>query len=463
MAYSRMLAPRGLRSSRRGFLKAGAAAALSASCSLGARRPDVLLIVAAGHHAGAVGYRVDGGARTPSLDRLARRAIDFTSAYCAAPAAGPSLAALLTGRMPSETGVYSDGQVVRAGIPNLGGWLREQAGYDTVWAGEWNLPEAYQGRIAGASVLPSGITGDGGLSDAGVSQACEAFLRNRLDPAPLLMGVRLGQPGSIDEWLRHVGNDSSAWFDPPTRDALPGLPANFDYEAVEPRMLQQLRQAGVPARRDWSVDQWRRYLWSYDRCVEAVDGEIGRLLDEIENSGRGENTVIVFTSDRGEGLARHQLAGGGSSYEESVRVPLLISWPSRLAEGAGRSADPVSAIELVPTVCAAAGVPPPPGVVGRSLLSEGESEQHEGFVVIEIPPNAGRGVRAGRYKLVSYADDTVDQLYDLQADPGETRNLAGDVGYAEILNDLRSRLSEWEAGLDAAPDLPGEDSWWRRA
>jgi len=440
---------------RRGFLKtAASAAAVSAGCSRRAALPDMLLIVTSQQHA-------DTFRSSPALSTLAGRGVSFENAYCAAPASGPSRAALLTGRMPSESGVVRNGQAIRAGIPNLGEWLREQAGYQTYYAGKWNLPRTYQEPLPGFDVLPGGIEGQGSLGDAAVSRACQCFLRNRRDASPFLLVVSLHQPSDIGEWLRLNAVDPGELPYPEIRDELPPLPDNFGYEAIEPKFLQELRQSREPVHGNWSEQHWRYYLWSYRRYVEMVDGEVGRILDAVDDTGRDRNTVEIFTADHGEGLGHHRMVREASPYDESSKVPLVIAWPGRPVEGRRDAASVVSAVDIVPTLAELAGVAAPPGAVGSSLLPLVEdSAARDGYVVTEIPPNIGRTVRTRRYKYVTFAGDTVDQLFDIDEDPGETRNLADNSALASVLEEHKRLLRDWGARLEPAPNLPNEDVWW---
>ena len=155
-----------------------------------------------------------------------------------------------------------------------------------------------------------------------------------------------------------------------------------------------------------------------------------------------------------------------SSYDEAAQVPLLASWPGEFSTDHHDTEHVVSGVDLVPTMCDVAGIPPPPGAVGHSLrpLLEGSAAPAtDGHIVTEIPVNIGRVVRTRDYKFISFAGDTVEQLYDMNTDPGETTNLASSGSHASVLDDHKKLLREWESRLDPAPDLPNADAWWRRA
>jgi choline-sulfatase len=157
------------------------------------------------------------------------------------------------------------------------------------------------------------------------------------------------------------------------------------------------------------------------------------------------------------------MAGAGSSYEESLRVPLVVAWPGRIAAGVRDEASLASTVDIVPTLAAMAGVEASPGAVGRSLLPEADEEAatDERYVVCEIPPNVGRTVRTRRYKYATYAGDTVDQLFDILEDPGETRNLATAAGFSAVLEEHKALLRNWESRLNPVPGLSNDSAWWR--
>jgi choline-sulfatase len=147
------------------------------------------------------------------------------------------------------------------------------------------------------------------------------------------------------------------------------------------------------------------------------------------------------------------MVGKSFLYDEAAKVPLLLGWPGQLPEGARDTAHLTSGADVVPTVCDYAGVPAPSHMRGRSLrpLLEGDSGPWRDFVVAETSVT-GRMVRTRNYKYIAYKDDPVDQLFDMQSDPWETRNLASDPAHAGSVREHRRLLAEWEDSLD----LPGD-------
>jgi len=269
------------------------------------------------------------------------------------------------------------------------------------------------------------------------------------------------QPHDICEWLRLNMDNPGKLRYPELAGELPELPDNFEFDANEPEAIKKRRLGSEPFKGKWDKQHWRYYRWSYYRNIEHVDAEIGRVLEALEASGHAEDTLVVLTSDHGEGMGHHQMVRKSSFYDEASRVPLLFSWPGHIREGHDESLHPVSGLDIVPTLCDYAGIRPPENMRGMSLreLLEGAVLSWGRSVISEVTGNTGRMVRGPRYKYITYAENVVEQLFDMHDDCGETRNLAGDSKYASTLADHRRQLREWERQLVIPPGVPHQDFW----
>jgi len=442
---------------RREFLKAGAlgGAVLAAGATLrgaspsagSGKRPNFLFVATDQQGLDTLSAYGCRDVATPNMDRLARTGVSFMESYTADPLCSPARSSWFTGRMPSETGVIVNSRPIRADIPNLGQWLGQQ-GYETVYTGKWHIPGSFSAEIPGFTVIPTGIGGQGNIGDSAVSRACEGYLRNRSRSTPFFLVASFLQPHDICQWVSMHWNGPDILPYPDIAGHLPALPANFDFDRREPKRIEKLR------RPSWSEQQWRYYLWSYYRHVEMVDAEIGRVLQALDDSGETANTVILFTSDHGEGRGRHHMVLKNYLYEEAAKVPLIVSWPGKMLENKQDATHLVSGLDLMRTVCDCAGAQPPQKALGRSLrpLLEGKSTDWHEFVTAEVTVD-GRMIRTPSYKYIAYQGDPVVQLFDMKADPGETRNLAGETKLAAVLDDHRKLLRDWEARLDVAPEV----------
>ena len=417
---------------------AGAAGAAAAPAKTS--KPNVLLIICDQLGLDAIGAHGCADVRTPNLDRLIASGRTFLESHSTSPVCSPARSSIMTGLMPAETGVVANGLPIHPSRPNLGQWFGDR-GYRTVYCGKWHLPGGYQPKVPGFDTLPAGRA-QGDLSDTLVSHACEAWIRNRPADKPYLMVASFMQPHDICYWgnVRQLRMPKGTPF-PQLQDQLPKLPPNNRSRPKAPAWLDKRRVD------DYDDQQWRYYLYIYSRMVEMLDADVGRLLRAVEDSGQADNTIIAFTSDHGDGRGRHQHVSKWYPYDEAMKVPLIFACPGRIAPGA----DPtrlVSGIDIMPTLCDFAGIETPKPCTGKSLrpILTGKDAKWRSYLVADYGP-AGHIVRTWRYKYSAYADDPVEQLFDMQADPWETKNLYESADHATVLAFHRKMLAEFQSKL----------------
>jgi len=422
---------------------------------------NILLIFTDQQHINTIAA---GGCRhvqTPALDRLKTSGVRFTQSYSANPLCSPARSAVFTGRTSSEATVYVNGRPIRSDIPNLGQWFSQQTDYQTFYAGKWHLPRTYTSNIPGFNVINTGIGGFGYLCDTVMSRACEGFLRNRSKSKTFLLVASFMQPHDICEWLRlNMDNPQEIRY-PQLAGKVPELPDNFMFDENEPGAIRKRRLGNEPFKGKWNKEQWRYYRWSYYRNIEHLDAEIGRILQTLEDCGYAKDTLVVLISDHGEGLAHHQMVRKNTLYDEAAKVPLLFSWPGHIPENRTDTTHLASGLDITPTLCDYAGIKPPKNMRGRSLRSilEGKSVSVNNFIVTEVSTNTGRMLRTPSFKYIVYKDDSVEQLFDMRSDPGETKNLAASSRYALVLAEHRKMLRDWESRLDVPPNVPNANVW----
>jgi arylsulfatase A-like enzyme len=227
---------------------------------------------------------------------------------------------------------------------------------------------------------------------------------------------------------------------------LPELPPNLDARPKAPAAL------AARAFDAFSDEQWRYHLYIYARQIEMLDADVGRILDALEDSGLARDTIVIFTSDHGDGRARHKHVQKWYPYDEAVKVPLVFSCPGRIEENRRDATHLVSSVDLLATMCDFSGIAPPKASVGMSLrpLIEGRPVAWREYLGIETQ-YVGRVIRTDRFKYVCYKGDPVEQLFDMKDDPWETRNLYEEARYADVLRDHRRMLEEWNARLTPVP------------
>jgi choline-sulfatase len=450
---------------RRDILRTGAAAALSALTTRPATaghkvRPNFLFLICDQLHIDALSACGNPYVRTPNLDRLVRTGTSFMQSHSPNPICCPARSCLMTGRMSVETSVtcngleqlkefglpqtavhFNHGEIIPS-IPDMGQWFR-QYGYETVYCGKWHLPTNWApNELAGFTVLPVG-GGEGSIVDPFTARASAAYLQTRTGNDPFLLVSSLLQPHDICYWT--IYNEDLTPKQLPTSELeklLPPLPPNHLSRPAAPQILDRSIYT------KFSELQWRFYLYSYYRQVEMLDATVGRILDALESSPHADNTMVIFTSDHGEGAARHLHVQKWYPYDEALKVPLVISSPRRLESGYRDHSHLVSGVDIISTMCDYAGVPAPPNARGYSLrpLLEHKNADWRDFIAAEVQV-VGRVIRTAQYKYVRYKDDPIEQLFDMQADPWETQNLYADSRYASVVTDHRKLLNGWESKL----------------
>jgi len=423
-------------------------------------RPNILLVLTDQQHADTIGELGQAHVQTPAIDELVRGGTSFTQSYCANPVCSPSRSSIFTSRTTSETNVWTNGRSIRPGLPTMGEHFRE-AGYDTAYAGKWHVPACYPNSIEGFRVLSSGIGHQGTVSDPLATDGCVNYLHGRDTSKPFLMVASYMQPHDICEWLRLNRVDTGDLHYPEIAGELPPLPDNF--AAIPeplPAAIAKKHNGLEPRYGNWSDTHFRYYIWSYLRHVEMVDAELARLLAALDATNVRRDTVVLFTSDHGEGMANHAMTRKGFLYDESVRVPFVINGGEHVQSGVVDEKTLVSGMDILPTLCDFAGIESPPGAKGVSLLPAlAGSEMDRPFVASECSNNQEQMIRSFRYKYIAYKDDPIEQLFDMQDDPGETQNLSVDETHRAVLEEHRDLLAGWIGHLDLAPDLPEECRW----
>jgi choline-sulfatase len=406
-------------------------------------------------------------ARTPALDELAAQGTVFDGAYCASPLCAPSRAALLTGRLASQAGVYDNAAELPASVPTIAHRLRAE-GYATClagkmhfvgpdqlhgfeerlttdiypadfdWTPDWRLPagERLPWYHTMESVLRPGVCAASMQMDYDEEVAHQAA-RKLLDLArerprrPFFMCVSFTHPH--DPW-----EVPARYWDAYDRAAIE-LPAAVGADDPHSRRLRAMCGADAVELDD---DQLRTARHAYLAAVNYVDERIAHVLGALRAGGLDGDTVVVFTSDHGELLGERGLWYKMAFFEPSARVPLIVRAPGRLAPG--RVAEPVSQLDVAPTLLELAGVAGGEEHDGVSLLRGATGRDVVSEYLAEGVTAPAVMIRRGAHKYIR-CDGDPEQLYDVAADPGELNNLAADPPHAELLAGLRAAVAErWD-------------------
>lgn len=430
-------------------------------------QPNILVILTDQQTYAALGAHGNPNLHTPHMDSLVHGGLSIRNSYCPAPVCGPARGSLLSGRLPHRTGVEVNGPAVNPGIPTMGEHFR-QAGYRPFYAGKLHLGPSYsrgiqqEGGKEGFAYLcdehPEGIPRQlGSDTDPVWTDHAVDFLRQQAQPEnraaePFLLVASVHNPHDICYWVmewHHIVNI-------PADADLPPLPANFQPIPDEPEFVGLCRNRTeygpeMSWTHEWDETDWRRYLYAYDRLTERVDKQIGRLLGALDESGLADDTLVVLTSDHGEGVAAHKWVTKLMLWEEVVRVPFVMRLPGAIPENRVDGSHLVSGLDLLPTLCDYANIATPAGIDGHSLrpVIQNPSLMGRASVVTELQAfmddetKKGRMLRTARFKYIVFSHgQRPELLFDLETDPGETRNLAYQTDYSEILSEHRALLGK---------------------
>ena len=438
------------------------------------RRPNVLLICVDDLKP-ALGCYGDAAAKTPNIDRLAARGVRFDAAYTDQAVCAPSRNALLTGLRPQSLGIYDLGTNFRRAAPTIrtlpqlfhdAGW--HAAGLGKIFhvghgnrddAASWDEPlfraktvqyhlaenrgpsreEARFESRSGAEKLPRGAAteradvDDGTYDDGRI--AAEAVRRLRVAAAapgkPFFLAVGFLKPhlpfvAPKRYWDLH---DPAALPVAATRTPPEGAPA---WAATDWGELRQYKDTPDTGPVDDALA--RHLVHGYYAATSYVDAQIGKVLDALDETGLADDTIVVLWGDHGWHLGDHGMWCKHTTYEQATRIPLVVAAPG-MARGAG-SAALVESVDVLPTLLELAGLPLPEGRDGRSFAAVlADPSRPARDHCIQVYPRGqrlGRAVRTADRRLVEWrafdapASSAVLELYDLAADPDETRNLAAE-------------------------------------
>ena len=444
-------------------------------------RPNFLVIMSDEHGpmwSGAYGHPF---VRTPNMERLAGSGATFDAAYCNAPLCVPSRLSFMTGRYVSNCEGWDNEKPLPSDVPTWP-YLLRSVGYDSVLSGKMHLIgldnlHGFRKQIAVDPKRggPLGMTVYGGTPiyawDDGIPTADEPW-----------MPVKEARSGTS----HHTEDDDAmetaalAYLRDPSRREQPWAlcvgfhlphfplitpepyfsmyyPEHGDLPNNPPGHLEDLPPAASRLRQafgfwGYTDEEIRRARASYYGLITYLDDKIGRLLDALDEQGLAENTVVIYTADHGESLGEHGLWRKMNFYEQAARVPLHVVWPG-VIEGGQRFGGAVTLVDVVATMLEMAGLDAEQtsfmDLDGASLLplltGESDDERDEAFVehLAHGTDRPRAMVRRGRWKLCySHSQPPELELYDLESDPGEFNNLAGDPAHSVVQQRLTARVME---------------------
>lgn len=436
---------------RAGTLAAALPFADFARASAERNRPNFVFILTDDQRYDAMSCAGHPFLKTPNIDRIAKEGALFRNAFVTISLCSPSRACFLTGRYAHSHGIKDNKTPFSDDITT---WPRllQKAGYDTAYIGKWHM-DGQEGPRPGfnrwVSFKGQGTYNDPVLNVDGKVSKHTGYMTDILtDYAVSWLKKPRTQPFCL--YLAHKAVHGP--FKPAPRHA-----NIFDHIKPEWPVSSQEDLEGKP---DWFISrqQMRRgkqtdegfaqFVRRYYATVVGIDESVGKVLATLDELGLTDDTVIVFAGDNGFFIGEHGMLDKRAAYEESIRIPFVMRYPKLIKPGTSIE-HMVLNIDLCPTILDIAGLEIPPGVHGRSLkpLLGGKTEKwredflYEYFYEVPFATPTIRAVRTDRWKYVEYPDSNYPaELWDLQNDPHEMKNLIGDPSKAEVVSDMKNRL-----------------------
>jgi arylsulfatase A-like enzyme len=409
--------------------------------------PNIIYVLTDQWRAQATGYAGDPNVKTPNLDMLASRSVNFENAVSVCPACTPHRASFLTGRYPLSTGMFMNDLYLPAEELCMAE-IFKQAGYDTGYIGKWHLdghgretfiPKERRQGFDYWKVLECThdynnshyYQGDDetlrtweGYDAYAQTKDAQMYIRDHArSNKPFLLMVAYGGP--------HFPHDT----------APEELKILYPVESIKLR-------PNVP---DSMKHVSRKEAQGYYAHCTALDRCVGDLLETLEQTGKADNTIFVFTSDHGEMLGSQgaAIAEKQRPWDESIRVPFLLSYPQLTGHNGRIVKTPINTPDILPTLLSLSGITIPDSIEGEDLsrfIIDNIIDEDRAVLVMSVHPFEGyrdgkafRGLRTERYTYARSSDGPW-LLYDNENDPYQMTNLVGVVAHAELQNELERTL-----------------------
>ncbi|MGV3484318.1 MAG: sulfatase [Planctomycetaceae bacterium] len=474
----------------------------------GSRPKNVLFLIADDLNT-RLGCYGDAHVQSPNLDRLAARGTRFDRAYCQFPLCGPSRNSMLTGLYPDSTGIHANSQIFRQTIPTrrslpqafrLGGYFAGRIGklyhynvpnsigtngHDDPGSWELELNPAGCDRLLEEGDIFSMVPGSfGGVVSWYASPRADQYHTDSLladdavwvlermakeretnpEARPFFLAVGFYRPHTP-----YVA--PKKYFEPYALDKMPYVPleeARKQHPDAPAAALGSFRDF----QNEMTEQHHREAIQAYYASVSFMDAQVGRVVDTLDKLGLADDTVIVFTSDHGYHLGDHGLWQKMSLFEQSARVPLIVSVPE-LPQGKVVK-EPVGLVDLYPTLTSLCQVPVVGGAQGQDLtpLLKDSSASGRGYALSQVsrnrPKNKQKGggmgysIRTPRYRYTLWGEgQDGHELYDYETDPQEHKNLADLPEHAATVKKLRQQLQEAVAKTRPESGIPtvGPNQW----
>lgn len=479
------------------------------------KKPNIIFILSDDHTNKAIGVYGNKLAKTPNIDRIANEGALFNNFFVTNSICGPSRAALLTGKYSHMNGFISNDKKFNINQFIFSRSLAD-SGYQTAWIGKWHLETLPQDAFNYWTILPDQghyfnpnfitqandtVNHKGYVTDI-ITDLSKDWIEKRDRDKPFFLVI--GEKATHREWLpalEDLGSYDDVTFPVPStfydsyenRKAAAhqdmsisetmklgfDLKVNVDYETdwIYSRLDKEQRDAyrayyGNRISKEFNdrklngkkLAEWKfqRYMRDYFSTAKALDRNIGKILDFLDDNGLAENTIVIYGSDQGFYLGEHGWFDKRFIYEESLRTPFMIRYPGVIKAGTVIE-QPVLNIDWAPTLLAMADAPASKEIQGKSffdlLKNDKVSWRDRVYYHYYEYPQPHRvmphfGIRTTKFKLIRfYGNQDFWELYDLEKDPQELNNIYSEFEHSELLialkKDLAISIQEYKDDLAA--------------
>jgi N-acetylglucosamine-6-sulfatase len=450
--------------------------------------PNIIFVLTDDHRFDAMGFMDHPFLETPNMDKMAEEGIHFDRALVTTSLCSPSRASILSGMYAHNHGVVNNYNPVDSTLKFFPEYLQD-AGYNTAFIGKWHMggetddPQrgfdywlSFKGQgtywadghgtsrvvpqtsMDGYNVNGNRIPQKGYITDE-LTDFAMKWLEDYTDKRPFML--YLSHKAVHSDFVasdRHLGR---------YKDVQLALPSTYHIEKGKPMWLINQRNSRHGAEFGYNLSDFdlNKYYRRYCESLLAVDENLGRIMDWVENSDEAENTIVIYMGDNGFQFGEHGLIDKRTAYEASIKVPLLIWKPGHNPKNKVIS-EAVANIDIAPTILDLVGISIPGNMDGQSFkpLMDGENVVWRKELLYEYywernypyTPTT-HALLTDRYKFIRYQGIwDLDEFYDMQKDPDETRNLINDENYQELIESHRFRMFELlrETNGNTIPLLP---------
>lgn len=434
-----------------------------------------------------IGCAGNDDVKTPTMDALSDTGTQLSHAYSTHPICGPSRAALISGQYPTTNGVLTNEFPLAKDAPSIAKAFQE-AGYRTGYVGKWHLDGVPRDKWTPPGPRRHGFDdfwavhncvhdyfnpqyyrdSPNLIREEGYEPSIQTDLAIEFieadDDRPFCLFVSWGPPHDpyrlVPAKYRTKYDSSELHLRPNAEPILPGHNLNLTTGNVDAPPVREWGERVSPdsysSGEQYNYNSPRECYADYYASVSAIDNELGRLVDTLDQQNLNEQTILAYSSDHGDLLYSHGNNQKGTPHEEAIRIPFIIRWPGKIPDDTVNDTL-LGIVDVAPTLISLANVEIPSSMEGRDLSAELRDPSNEGPEYLFLYGENWRAVRTHRY-MYACVPNTIPEfshlprghllLFDMETDPYQRHNLVWESSHTEIRNRLRNVLDKWLAAND---------------